>query len=365
MRGILIHSLMARGLTFDVAFETANQVRDDLRGRSAITRMDLKALVRDALGGELPGEDMPPPVPMSIRVVGPEGDLPFSKGLLSQSLLAAALEPNHAFDVARELEVQLHRHGYREISRRELRRLTFETLMREVGPQAAERYLVWRKYQDPERPVILLLGGTAGAGKTSLAIEVAHRLGVHRVLSTDAIRQVMRIMLSPALVPAIHASSYEAHRMLPEAPTGEDPVVRGFLAQASIVSVGARAMLDRAVEENTSLVLDGVSIVPGLIDPESYADRAHVIFLVVATLDESAFRSRFAARAVGSHRPSHHYVDNLAAILRIQEYILEQAERFGVPIVDNRSFDRSVLSILRHVTETLRKREPLDVAALL
>ena len=50
------------------------------------------------------------------------------------------------------------------------------------------------------------------------------------------------------------------------------------------------------------------------------------------------------------------YLENLAAILRIQDHILELADQHGVPIVDNVRFDDSVLSILRHVTETLRKQ---------
>ena len=36
-----------------------------------------------------------------------------------------------------------------------------------------------------------------------------------------------------------------------------------------------------------------------------------------------------------------------------------------MPIVDNVSFDRSVTSIIRHVTETLRKKGDFDAAALL
>ena len=61
----------------------------------------------------------------------------------------------------------------------------FETLRKRIGPRIAERYLVWRRYQEPDRPVILLLGGATGAGKTSLGLEVAHRLGIQRVLSSD------------------------------------------------------------------------------------------------------------------------------------------------------------------------------------
>ena len=119
--------------------------------------------------------------------------------------------------------------------------------------------------------------------------------------------------------------------------------------------------MDRAVSENASLVMDGVSVVPGLIDLEPYAELADVIFLVVATLDEEAFRDRFAARAEGQKRRApHRYLENLDGILQIQDYFMEQADRNGVPIVDNVSFDRSVLQIIRHVTETLRKRGSLD-----
>ena len=57
--------------------------------------------------------------------------------------------------------------------------------------------------------MILLLGGTAGAGKTSLAQEVAHRLGITAVLSTDQIRQVMRMVFTPNILPALHSSSFE------------------------------------------------------------------------------------------------------------------------------------------------------------
>jgi 2-phosphoglycerate kinase len=164
-------------------------------------------------------------------------------------------------------------------------------------------------------------------------------------------------MLSPELVPAIHASSYDAHRVLASSEQVQDPVVEGFRSQAATVSVGVRAMIERAIAENTHLILDGVSILPGMIDPAEYRNEAHVIFLAVATLDAEAFRGRFESRGrEAKQRPPHRYLENLEAILRIQEHILELADHFELPIVDNQSFDGSVLSILRHVTETLRKQ---------
>jgi 2-phosphoglycerate kinase len=365
MRGILVHSLMARGLSFDDAFGVANATRERLRGRGVVPLATVARTVDEVLAeGHLLEDARPPVVGPAIRVLGPRAGAPFSKGFLSQSLLAAAIEPDAAFDVAREIEGTLVLRGAKEIDRHELRRLAYQTLERRFGARTAERFLVWRRFQEPDRPVILLLGGPTGAGKTSLALEVSRRLGIHAVLSTDAIRQIMRLVLSRELVPAIHASSYDAHRVVRTAP-GEDPVIEGFLAQASIVSVGVRAMLDRAVSENTSLILDGVSIVPGLLDLGAYRETAHVIFLVVATLDEAAFRARFEQRARESRRPPHRYLENMDAILRIQEHFLELAERHQIPIVDNDSADASVLSILKHVCETLRKVEGFDATELL
>jgi 2-phosphoglycerate kinase len=365
MRGILVHSLMGRGMSFEEAYRVAGAVRERIRTRPVVTRDELRALVTE-LAGPLAETPREPTRGSDISVTARGRGTPFSKGFLSQSLLAAAIDPSEAFQVAREIEENLLRRGVREIDRHELRRLAYRAIHERVGAQAAERYLVWRRYQDPDKPVILLLGGATGAGKTALAQEVAHRLGIAGLVSTDSIRQIMRIMLSRDLVPAIHASSYDAWRALPDQQRGEDAVIEGFRSMAATVSVGVRAMMDRAVAENSSLIIDGVSLVPSLIDLASYHDRAHVIFLIVATLEPEAFGSRFAARGREAvERPPHRYVENLDAILRIQDYLLDLAEQHGVPIVDNVSFDRSVTSIIRHVTETLRKQGDFDAAALL
>ena len=366
MRGIMVHSLMARGVGFDEAYRTASLVRDRFSDRAVVSRNEVAKTVHEILGDEPFQEERRVPMPVDITITGSGQRLPFSKGVLSQSLLAAAIEPNDAFDVARQIEAELVRRDTSEIDRRDLRALAFEALSQQIGPQTAERYLVWRRYQEPERPVIILLGGTAGVGKTSLALEVAHRLGIGRVLSSDSIRQIMRVMLSHELVPSIHGSSYDAHKLLAPDAMGDDPVIEGFRAQTAAVAVGIRASMDRAISENASMVLDGVSLVPGLLDLEAYSELADVIFLVVATLDEDAFSGRFYSRAEGARRRGpHRYIENLDSILKIQDHFLALAEREEVPIVDNVSFDRSVLLIIRHVTEALRTRVGFNAAELL
>ncbi|MCP4908626.1 MAG: hypothetical protein GY910_26930 [bacterium] len=367
MRGILVHSLMSREISFDDALHVAEMVRKQIHGAREIDRSDLAGIVSDVVRKEFPDTSLQEvATPAPIRVGLSRDATPFSKGRLSQSLLASAIDPSDAFDAAREIELALRRRGRTEISRAELRRLAHATLCERFGDRTGERYLCWRHYQEPERPVVILLGGTTGAGKTSVALEVALRLGISRVLSTDSIRQVMRTLIPRELVPALHVSSFDAHRELPAAIDSESPAVDGFIAQASAMSLGARAMIDRAVEENASLVLDGVPLAPGLLDVEGYRDVADVMMVIVARLDEEAFASHFATRAERERRrESQRYVENLDAILEIQNYILGLADGHDIPIVDNVDLDSAVRQVIKHVVDTLREKGEIDFEELL
>ena len=127
MRGILIHSLMARGVPFEDAFRAANEVRRRLRGRPSVGRAEIVALARELVGPDAFDEDgTRAPRVEPITVTGHGRESPFSKGTLSQSLLAAAIDPNDAFDVARGIELSLLERGVHRIERRELRRLAYE-----------------------------------------------------------------------------------------------------------------------------------------------------------------------------------------------------------------------------------------------
>lgn len=369
MRGIMVHSLTEQGLTFEEAYEVAQRVWKQVRGRQLVTTDELRELVAATRVESVPEESSRPGfgAPYRLDVLGKDGRWPFNSGRLQLSLLAAGLKPIQAFEAVVEIERELLDHRVREVTRDSIRDLGAGILRRRFGDGAANRYLAWRSFQnEDERPLILLLGGTSGVGKSSLALEVARRLSIGRLLSTDSIRDVMRVMLSDDLVPTLHVSSFEAHsRLTTEVLPGRDPVIEGFLEQSRTVSVGVRAVIERAIIEGTSIVLDGVSIVPGLFDVSDWQDRAHVFFLLAADEDRESLHGHLVARAHGKGlRASERYVRNFQEIFKIQEDLLERAEAFSVPVVDVQDLDGAVRKVVKHVVGRLGERRAAEASGL-
>jgi len=366
MRGILVQFLVSRGIPFDAALETATQVRDRIAEQSEVTRDDLRKLVDEVVGDRF-DLDHPPlrteheaPVVRDSRGAG----VPFSKGMLAVSLQGAGMEPSDAYDVSRELEARLLRQKVPEIDRTALREFVADTIERKHGSRAADRYRVWRRAVEDARPIFLLVGGSTGVGKTSISVEVARRLEISRVIGTDSIRQIMRLMFSKDLMPEIHYSTYEVYKVLPSISAAPNPVIAGLREQAQKIAVGVHALLDRAVEENTSMLIEGVNLVPGLIDLDRYRDAAHVISLVVANMDREAYRSRFTTRErVARSREAGRYLEHFDEIAAIQDYILAQADQHGLPIIDCAQFDEAVLSVTRSVIAKLGKSVPVAAQA--
>jgi 2-phosphoglycerate kinase len=91
-----------------------------------------------------------------------------------------------------------------------------------------------------------------------------------------------------------------------------------------------------------------------MLDLARYADRAEVSFIMTGTLDHDAYRSRFATRSAKARgRSADRYLEHFDDILEIQNYLLEEAERHGFPIVDNLHFDTAVVAVIRSVIATL------------
>jgi 2-phosphoglycerate kinase len=278
---------------------------------------------------------------------GDEGP-PWSKGLMSRALAATGLNPTRAYELARRADADMAARRADEIDLDRLAELASEVLGEADAARTMRRLRRLHALQHLELPVLLLVGGATGTGKSTLATEVAHRLGITRVTSTDFIRQTMRAFFSRDFMPSVHYSSFEAELGLRHADedVAGDTALLGFLDQTRNVLVGVEAAIDRALTEGWSFVLEGVHLVPGMIA----VDRADalVVHCVVAISDEDVHRSHFWVRdaVTDGLRPLEKYLDGLPEIRAIQDTLLERARRFDVPVIENASLDEAIGEML-------------------
>ena len=300
-------------------------------------------------------------------VVSDRAGLPFSKGLMASSLMATGLVPFRAYEVAEHIEEQLLTSERYEITREELVDLAAATIEQMVGQRYAETYRNWQTVEELDLPFIILIGGSTGVGKSTIATQLAARLGITRIISTDAVREVMRSMFSERIMPALHTSSFEAADAIRgPIPRSADPVIVGFEQQVRAVSVAVEALIERSVLEGTDLIIEGAHLVPGFVESPDWSppweDKAVVVQLVVTVDDEDVHRSHFFLRgSEAGQRNVERYLKSFENIRKIQKYIRAAAEQRRVPVIPSYSLDATLTAVIDHVVEQAVKRiEPLN-----
>src|SRR3954468_20056608 len=226
--------------------------------------------------------------------LGGEYGLPYSRGLMSRALMAVGVAPDRAYALARQVGDDLASRGSEVVELDRLESHAIESLGEVEGREALRQLRRYQDLRELDRPIVILVGGATGTGKSTVATEIAYRLGITRVTSTDFIRQTMRAFFADDFMPAVHYSSFEAGLAVPDA---DDPLVAGFMDQARQVMVGARASIERALQEGWSMVLEGVHLVPGLMPLP--LDPAVVSACVLEISDETAHAQHFFTRDAG------------------------------------------------------------------
>jgi 2-phosphoglycerate kinase len=104
------------------------------------------------------------------------------------------------------------------------------------------------------------------------------------------------------------------------------------------------------VVERVSLVVEGVHIVPGYIEPSQFKD-AWVVQLVITVDEEEAHRSHFYIREVQTdgNRPFEKYRENFGDIRLLGHYIEDLAKQHDTPIIHSHQLDRTVSETLERI----------------
>ncbi|MGD9100952.1 MAG: AAA family ATPase [Anaerolineae bacterium] len=168
---------------------------------------------------------------------------------------------------------------------------------------------------------IILIGGTAGTGKTTLARTLCSGLKIDHRLGTGFIREILK---EQTRNPVLFNFTFQA----------DDPI-RHLVLQASALKSSVKACIERARYEGTSLIIEGSHLVP-----ELYYNAGIDTFIVLAAPDESNHFGRIngsthARRAISA--------EDFQKARLIDTYYKEQAGRRNIPYI---AFDDNLQTLL-------------------
>lgn len=217
--------------------------------------------------------------------------------------------------------------------------------------------------------ITIVLCGTSGTGKSTLASLLAARLGITTILSTDTVRHMLRSFTEEQQDPLLWVSTYEAgetlQSMVVQSQQASPPpwdskkfAIRGYKAQSEAVVHRIEHLIAKFEIRNESSIIEGVHLSPGFITKMMGSHPSIIPFLVHIS-NESKHMERFAIRSKSMtlRADGNRYVKNLRSIRVIQDYLVKSADKRAVPKVDNTNVDKTVATIHATVLKCLHRRE--------
>lgn len=218
-----------------------------------------------------------------------------------------------------------------------------------------------------KRSFVLLLGGSSGTGKSTLARLLARRLGV-KVISTDELRSELRHRSSRQESPLLFASSYVAgssliqqlQKTISEHTTTaaleiealqrlspRDLILEGFRRHTLLLLPEVFNLLKQLQIKKESVIIEGVHVTCEWID--SLQSVSDAILPVMLTVNEKAHRERLLKRKVGS------YLSHWDAIRTLNDHFTTSFKVKRLPIVTDTDLSESIREVQRGLLTWLWK----------
>jgi 2-phosphoglycerate kinase len=195
-------------------------------------------------------------------------------------------------------------------------------------------------------PVLILIYGTSGSGKSTMSRRLSAMYGIPNVLSTDTVRKNMRTKIPKPENPLLHASTFETGDYLPESdyerirqcllanqPNPDeakiDPeimmemsCVKGYEYQCEMIEPELIAEIDKICGTGQSLIVEGVHLSESVCN-KLFAKYQFCIPFLIHVKDAEKHMQRFGSRCEGGSidPEKNRYVKNFRYIRAIQKAI--------------------------------------------
>ncbi len=187
---------------------------------------------------------------------------------------------------------------------------------------------------------IILINGSTGSGKSTISHKLGLKLGITRVISTDVVRQIFRSIVNSNLIDYMSVSSYEK--------LGSSRNLAYYQQRITLCEILDK-MIERFIEENVDMIIEGVHIMPELYNKHKEKGRSIYLFtLYVKSI--SAHEKRFLTRQDESKkRIATKYLHGFDAIREIQDVIVKEANMNSNFLIDNDEMEDTLNILMNEI----------------
>ena len=282
----------------------------------------------------------------------------FSESMLWRSLLKTGIDLTTALEITKKIEEEVKEK--KEITSEELFETCFNLLQEMGGKEYAERYRIWHWYNILRRegkvnPLIILVGGSPNVGKTVTTTDLAFRLTIARVLTTDAVRRIVKTLIPKEKEPVLHVPTFEAWKVIDECPPDTEPELYGFMKQVDALKPYIQEIVEKTIKNGIDLAIEGVHLAPWIL-PDEIENLDNVIHVIISAPEEEVYRDMFLSKMLREGRKMDENIFKYFEIcLKINDLITQKAKERGITVVKFKDFEQVMEEILSIVCERVAK----------
>ncbi|MHA1125905.1 MAG: hypothetical protein ACTSO7_04795 [Candidatus Heimdallarchaeota archaeon] len=233
------------------------------------------------------------------------------------------------------------------------------------GEKYLDRYQTMKEYQrllrsgEQKLPIVVILAGFPGIGKTTIAKELALIYGINVIIGGDMLRSSLRSFLKKTDNPEFHSSVYNAWKHFGE--YSEINLIKGFEEQATIMNKTVEHLIaDRGLRDGESMIVEYLHFLPSQINKELFKHPS-VIPIVLQINDKNEYEKRILSREKYSHlrSPGKRLVEHIDQYLVLQEYQCKEAKKHNIIVVGVDHFELSLDIILTYINQRIKELNKL------
>jgi len=178
-----------------------------------------------------------------------------SRFLVSRMLTLCRIPHFHSTKIAKDLKKKCVEGNKLQISQEEMNNFLFELMkIYGYGDAFSNRYKMLSKFYQNRVPLIILISGTIGLGKSIIATHLAERMNISNVLQTEIIELVMHKFDETYCSDNIKLKEYDS----------KDELLEEYRRRCRLVRRGANTDIQKALKEGKPLIIEGFSVDPRL-----------------------------------------------------------------------------------------------------